>query len=74
LNKVFEKYRSLFNNLKGKNEKEQYNTEIIRNILEYEATISWGNILLDEKIYNEMNASLSDKWEALKKEYLIVSR
>jgi hypothetical protein len=71
LNKVFEKYRSLYNNLKDKNEKEQCNTEIIRNILEYEATISWGNILLDEKTYNEMNASLSDKWEALKKEYSI---
>ena len=71
LNKVFEKYRTLFNNLKGKNDKEQCNTEIIKNILEYETTISWGNILLNEKTYKRMNPSLSIKWEELKKEYSI---
>lgn len=71
LNKVLEKYRTLFNNLKDKNDKEQCSTEIIKNILEYETTVSWGNILLNEKTYNKLNPSLSVEWEKLKKEYSI---
>jgi hypothetical protein len=70
LKNVLERYRSLFNNLKiSKNKKND--SEIIRDILEYEATISWGNTLLNESTYNKMNASLSNEWEDLRKEYSI---
>jgi len=71
LKNVLERYRTLFSNLKSSKNKKN-DSEIIRDILEYEATISWGNILLDEKTYNKMNTSLSDQWEKLKEEYSIL--
>ncbi|MDR2651731.1 MAG: hypothetical protein LBC68_05400 [Prevotellaceae bacterium] len=70
LKNVLGRYRSLFNSLK-KDKNKKNDSEIIRDILEYEATIAWGNILLDEKTYNKMNVTLSDEWENLKKEYSI---
>ncbi|MDR0507093.1 MAG: hypothetical protein LBH32_09815 [Dysgonamonadaceae bacterium] len=70
LKNVLERYRTLFSNLKS-NKNKKNDSEIIRDILEYEATISWGNTLLDESTYNKMNASLSNEWEDLKKEYSI---
>lgn len=70
LKNVLGRYQCLFSNLKNyKNKKND--SEIIRNILEYEATIAWGNSLLNEKIYNNLNDSLSNEWEELKKEYSI---
>lgn len=70
LKNVLDRYRTLFNNLKiNKNKKND--AEIIRDILEYEATISWGNILLNESTYKKMNTFLSAEWENLKKEYSI---
>jgi hypothetical protein len=71
LKDVFSKYRTLFNNLKSNNEYKNFEAELIREILEYEATISWGNTLLDEKTYNQMNDTLSTEWNRLKQEYLI---
>lgn len=70
LKDVFEKYRTLFNALKIDNIK-NYEAEIIRDILEYETTISWGNILLCDKTYNNMNELLSKQWDELKTEYKI---
>ena len=70
LKNVLGRYRNLFCSLK-KDKNEKNDSEIIRDIIEYEATIAWGNILLDEKTYNKMNATLSDEWEVLKKEYSI---
>lgn len=70
LKSVLSKYRSLFNGLKN-NRNEDCNSEIIRSILEYEAIISWGNILLNDETYNEMNANLSEEWQGIKKRYSI---
>lgn len=70
LKDVLCRYRILFNRLKNSSN-ENHNPEIMRNILEYEAIISWGNILLDDKIYRKMNASLSKEWESLKERYSI---
>jgi len=70
LKNVLSRYRSLFSSLK-KDKSKKNDSELIRDILEYEATIAWGNVLLDEKTYNKMNASLSHEWEELKKEYSI---
>lgn len=70
LKNVLCRYRTLFSTLK-KNNSKQYESEIIRDILEYEATIAWGNILLNEKTYKKMNTTLTGKWENLKKEYSI---
>jgi hypothetical protein len=70
LHSVLSRYRSLFNSLKN-NRNKNCNSEIIRDILEYEAILSWGNILLDDKTYNKMNASLSDEWQGIKEQYSI---
>jgi hypothetical protein len=72
LKDVFSKYRTLFNNLKKNNKHKNFEAELIREILEYEATISWGNTLLDEKTYNQMNDMLSSEWNKLKQEYSII--
>lgn len=70
LKNIFAKYRTIFNSLKN-NKNKILEAELIKEILEYETTISWGNILLDEKTYKKMNASLSNEWENIKKEYSI---
>jgi hypothetical protein len=70
LRSVLDKYRTLFSNLKS-NKNKKNDSEIIRDILEYEATISWSNTLLSENAYNKMNVPLSNEWENLKKEYSI---
>gem|GEM_PF-496617 len=69
LKNVLCRYRVLFSTLKNNSKKND--SEIIRDILEYEANIAWANILLNEKMYNKMNATLTDEWEKLKKEYSI---
>lgn len=69
LKNILDRYRCLFNGLRNKSKKND--SEIIRDILEYEATISWGNILLNEKTYNRMNQKLSMEWDELKQEYSI---
>ena len=71
LKDVFTKYRTLFNNLKNNNKHKNFEAELVREILEYETTISWGNTLLDEKTYNQMNETLSAEWNKLKQEYSI---
>lgn len=71
LKNVLCRYRSLFSSIK-KSKSKKNDSELIRDILEYEATIAWGNILLDEKTYNKMNFTLSNEWEDLKKEYSIL--
>jgi hypothetical protein len=70
LKNVLERYRTLFSSLKNSKTKKN-DAEIIRDILEYEATISWGNTLFDESTYTKMNDSLSNEWENVKKEYSI---
>ncbi|KAA6329429.1 hypothetical protein EZS27_021766 [termite gut metagenome] len=70
LKEVLARYRTIFNNIKNVTE---YNTaKLLREILEYEGIISWGNLLLDETTYNNLNAELSAQWEEKKKEYSIV--
>lgn len=70
INKVFENYRRLFQDLKKKKKKYK-KAEIIINVIEYESTLSWGGILLDDDIYKKLNPKLSEKWEKMKIKYEI---
>ena len=45
--------------------------EMVKNILNYETTHSWGSILADSKIFNQLNPSLSATWEDMKRSYNI---
>lgn len=74
IKRVEEKYRTFFFNLKKTKNIRKKESEIILNILDYETTITFGVILLDEKIYNKMNPSLSEKWEKIKIDYQITEK
>jgi len=71
IKRVFENNRRLFNDLKNLNDSKQKRPEIILNVLDYETTLTYGAILLNSKIYNEMNPSLSITWNEIKQEYNI---
>ncbi len=71
INKIYENYRRLFQDLKSNTNRELKNPEILINVIEYESTLSWGSILLDTTIYNELNDELSEKWEEMKLNYQI---
>lgn len=73
LKKTYDNYRSVFDTLRNKKSISQNDyAKIMKEVLEYEGTISWANILLDEKTYNEMNEALSKEWEQMKKDYKII--
>lgn len=75
LKKIYENYRSVFDTLRNKKSISQNDyAKIAKEVLEYEGTISWANILLDEKIYNKMNEVLSKEWELIKQEYKVISQ
>lgn len=71
INSVFENYRRLFQDLKNNVAEDHKNPEILINVIEYEAILSWGCILLNSNIYNLLNADLSKKWEKMKIKYEI---
>ena len=71
INRVLKNFRRLFNDLKETNDIKSKRPEILLNVLEYETILSSGGILLDSKVYQEMNPELSKKWEQLKKDYEI---
>lgn len=59
-------------NLKNeKNSIEMHLPEIISLYVQYETNISNLNILLDSKIYDSLNTSLTNEWEKLKYMYEI---
>jgi hypothetical protein len=63
--------KTLFNDLISEQDKVNKEGNMIKNILDYECTHSWGGILLSSKIFNKQNDELSKKWEGMKKTYLI---
>ncbi|HEY3374640.1 MAG TPA: hypothetical protein VGK02_06220 [Candidatus Aquicultor sp.] len=65
--RIYENYRRLFQDLKNTPDKEFSKTpEILINVIEYEATLSWSGILLNTDIYNSLNEELSSEWETMK--------
>lgn len=71
INRVYENYRRLFQDLRSYDSSDQKIPEMILNVIEYETTLSWGEVLLDSKLYNKMNSELSKKWETIKNKYNI---
>ena len=72
LENIYHRYCSIFNDLKLNPYKLRKTPEMICNILEYESTLSWANILMSEKDYNKMNDLLSARWTEIKKNYGII--
>lgn len=69
LKNIFESYREIFDRLNGKRINQGDTARLISNIIEYETILSWGWILLSDKIYNKENKRLSKKWEKIKNRY-----
>ncbi len=70
LEKNLKSFCRIFNHLKNGN-KNAYIPEVICNVMDYEAILTWGSIILDSKIFNSLNPSLSKEWESMKNEYNI---
>jgi hypothetical protein len=64
-------FKRLFNSLRDVTDKTSNEGEMVKNILNYETTLSWGGILLSDKIFFKNNDALSQKWEQMKQDYRI---
>jgi len=67
---VLDRFKALFNNLK-KSEFEDRTAEALRDILEYESTLSWASTPLNSKTFHKNKEKLAAEWEDLKKEYQV---
>jgi hypothetical protein len=66
---IYENFRSLFQiHALGASNFDSIFPLALKNTLEYESLLAWGEMILDSNIYNEMNAGLSVKWEEIKRE------
>lgn len=43
--------------------------DILNQLIKYTATLTAGSVLLSDRTYNKLNASLSKEWEQIKKEF-----
>ena len=62
VNKLYQAYRILFDN-----NRDPRTADLLLNVMNYTAALSYGKTLLDEKKYKKMNASLSADWERIRK-------
>lgn len=69
---IHAEFKTLFNSLKGvQTLSDGQQGEIIKNVLNYEATHAWGSILLNSAMFDKMNVEISAKWSQMKQDYSI---
>jgi hypothetical protein len=68
---IHEEFKSAFNDLKDKSRFTDKPGRLLRLPLRYVTTLTWGSILLSQKIFNKKNPALSVKWEQMKTIYKI---
>jgi len=78
LNSFYRNVEATFNDLKSITENLEYNRKLTKNefmlikvLVDYEVNIAESNLLLDTKIFNEMNSSLTEEWQEIKYKYLV---
>lgn len=71
VNSTYESFLHLFNDFKQHGNNEGKDPEILKIILDYQTTLTWGAIPLSDKLFNKYNAVLSQKWNELKANYNI---
>lgn len=59
---IYNQFYTIFSSTTGS----QQENLIINNVINYESTLAWGSILLDSKIFDEVNPELSILWEDIK--------
>ena len=67
---VHDRFKCLFNDLL-QHDFESKTAEALRDILEYETTLSWASTPLDSQIFFQYQDDLADEWNLLKREYQI---
>ena len=70
---VYQSLLELFNDLKQGGFTNKKDPEIFKIVLEYQTTLTWAAIPLNDTIFKKNNAQLSKKWDALKENYNIQS-
>lgn len=71
INKIHEDFKTLFSNMRDETDKTKREGEMVRNVLNYETTISSAGIILDSTIFFKHNDELSRSWEKMKQDYKI---
>jgi len=69
--RIFEDLLKLFGDRNFKSSPYLYLPHFLKIYSDYETNLAWAMILLDSKIYKEVNPSLSVEWEALKQKLSI---
>lgn len=65
---IFNYFKLLF----GSAQEQKKDLLIIHNVINYESTISWAGVVLDDKIFKSNNDKLSEEWEEIKKSHSLV--
>ncbi|HTB53209.1 MAG TPA: hypothetical protein VK718_10595 [Ferruginibacter sp.] len=70
ISNVLNSFKLLFNDLMSLKIEDKM-PDALRDILEYETTLSWASMPLETKIFNTYQTQLASDWDELKKEYNI---
>lgn len=62
IEKIYDEFCLIFSATKGNHQQNL----IISNVINYESILAWGSILLDSKIFDEINPELSLLWKEIK--------
>jgi hypothetical protein len=73
VNTAYESFLRLFNDFKQSGSIQNKDPEILKIVLDYQTTLTWGAVPLSDRIFNKNNAHLSRKWNELKANYNIGS-
>lgn len=68
---ILDHYKMLFDSLKDRDFGMSDIAQALRNIMDYEANLSWSAISLDSDIYKENVEQLNSEWDAMKEQYNI---
>ena len=71
IGQVYDRFKTLFNDLKSSELSQNKIAEGLRGIIEYETTLAWASIPLESKIFHRHKEELADDWIELKKHYQI---
>jgi len=64
---IFNQFKMIFTSVNSSKQ----DSYLITNVINYESTLAWGGILLDSKIYDKKNETLSQEWERIKTKHRI---
>jgi hypothetical protein len=67
INSIFNYFKLLF----GSAQEQKRDLLIIHNVINYESTIAWAGVILNDQLFHAMNDQLSEKWQRIKQEHHI---